>query len=810
MFSNYFKIALRSILKHKAHSFINIMGLAVGLACVVLILLFVQDELSYDTFNKKADRIYRVTREWLNDDGATSLHLARVAPPIGTLLQHEYPSTVDDMVRLLDAGTVSFTVGQKQFVENRIYFAEASFFNIFSFRMIEGDPKTALSQPMSVVLTQSTAGKYFGDQPALGKSILYDGKQAVKVTGVVQDVPHNAHFHFDMLVSFVTLKNLPGADDLDRDWGSNNYATYLLLSPHASAKELQASFPQFLDKYYGRALREFGIDLQGRLPHETNVLHLQNLLDIHLHSHLTTELDVNGDIVNIWLFSAIGGFVLLIACINFMNLATARSAQRAREIGMRKVLGAYRKQVMIQFLGEAVLTAVIAFVLALVSAQLTLPALNVFIGKELSLASFLHPGMIGAGLLLVIVVGLLAGSYPALVLSSFRPLQVLGAGMNRSRKSMFRKVLVVGQFGISITLIICLAVVYQQLDHVRTKNLGFNKEHLVVLPCYQPIRENLQTVKARLLEDPNITNVSASRLVPSNMLLNNWGAQVMDGTEPRQLRFRLAVQEIDYDFFSTYQIPLVAGRYLSREYATDDTAGFMLNETAAGALGWTPKESIGKGMIYGGRKGRVVGVVRDFNFETLRNKIVPIIFLINPRGFRRVTVRLAGTDIPGSLAFLQKVWKEYEPDLEANYNFLNDRYDTLYRSDQRLETLISIFAFLAVFVACLGLFGLASFMAERRTKEIGIRKVLGAGVGSLTFLFSREFLWLVLLANVIAWPIAYYAASRWLEEFAYRIEPTIGLFAGAGLLALLIALLTVSWQALRAAWTNPVESLRYE
>jgi putative ABC transport system permease protein len=810
MISNYFKIALRNIRKHKAYSFINILGLTVGLTCAVLIILYVQDELSYDTFNTKADRIYRVTREWLNADGSTSLHLARVAPPIGTLLEHEYPSTIENMVRLLDDGTTSFTVGQKRFVENRIYWAEGSFFNVFTFRMIEGDPETALSQPMSVVLTQSTARKYFGDQPALGKTILYDGKDAMKVTGVMQDVPQNSHFHFDMLLSFVTLKNFPGADDLDRDWGSNNYATYLLLSPHASAKQLQASFPQFLDKYYGRSLKENGVDLQGRLPHEINVLHLQNIKDIHLHSHLTTELDVNGDIVDVWLFSAIGGFVLLIACINFMNLATARSAQRAREIGMRKILGAYRKQVMTQFLGEAVLTSVFALALAFPLAQLTLPTLNDFIGKNLSLSAFLHPQMMGEVLLLVIVVGLLAGSYPALVLSSFRPLQVFGSGVGNSRKSRFRRIMVVGQFGISITLIVCLAVVYQQLNHLRTRNLGFNKEQLVVLPCHQPIRENLQTVKSRLLEDPNITNVSASRLVPSNMLLNSWGAQVIDGTQPRRLKFRLAVQEIDYDFFSTYQIPLVAGRFLSRKYATDDTSGFILNETAVKALGWTPEEAIGKGMIYGGRTGKVVGVVRDFNFETLKNKIVPIIFLINPRGFRRVTVRLAGTDNPGSLALLEKVWKEYEPDFDVNYGFLDDRYDALYRSEQRLGTLVSVFASLAVFVACLGLFGLASFMAERRTKEIGIRKVLGAKTGGIVFLFSKEFLTLVLISNAIAWPVSYYAMSRWLSDFAYRIGMQWWVFVLAGGLALLIALFTVSFQAVRAALANPADALRYE
>lgn len=810
MIRNYVVIALRNMIKHRVHSLINVLGLAVGLMCITLVFLFVQDELGYDRFHEHGDRIVRVTREWFDADGATNLHLARVAPPIGSLLKHEYPSTIEEMVRLMEEGTSLFTVGEKRFVEDEIYFAEENIFRVFSFPLIEGDPATALSQPLSAVLTRSTARKYFGDQPALGKTILYDGRHPVKVTGVVEDVPARSHFRFNMLVSFVTLKHFPGADDLDRNWGSNNYATYLLLSPSASAEELEASFPAFLDNYYGRALREFGIDLQGRLPHELNALHLQPLTDIHLHSHLSSELGPNGDITTIYLFSAIGGFILLIACINFMNLATARSSLRAREIGMRKVLGAYRKQVMIQFLSEAVLTTLLALVAGLLLTLLVLPELNAFIGKELSLRPLLDPLLLGAAILFVVLVGLLAGSYPAFVLSSFRPLEVFGRGVNQSRRSRFRTILVVGQFGISITLLISLGIVYRQLTYLHQKDLGFTKEQLVVLPCPEPMRENMETIRTRLLQHPEITAVTATRLVPSNMLLNSWGAQVVDGERSEQLMFRLAVQEIDYEFFSTYEIPLVAGRFLSRTYATDDTSGFVINAAAAQALGWTAEEAIGRPMIYGGRTGRIVGVVGDFNFESLRKTIVPIIFLINPGGFRQVTVRLAGGDIPAAISFLEGIWKEYRPDHDVEYRFLTDRFDELYRAEQRLGSLIGVFAFLAVFIACLGLFGLASFMAERRTKEIGIRKVLGASAPALAMMFSREFLTLALLANLIAWPVAYYAMNRWLEDFAYRTDQDLTIFAGAGLLAVVIALLTVSVQAVRAAWTNPVESLKYE
>lgn len=816
MFKNYLKIAFRNILKHKVYSLINILGLAIGMACSILILLWVRDELSYDRFHANAESIYRVTREWKNQDGETSLHLARVAPPIGPLLKNDFPSIVEDVVRIRADYNTLLKLDDRTFVEDNFFWAEANVFDIFSFPFLKGDPATALKEPNSVVLTEAMAQKYFpkestiGETDPLGKTINYEGEADLKVTGVVQNIPQNSHFKFDFLGSFITLENFFGKEFMASNWGRNNYLTYLLLPEGFSPDVLREQIPGFLDKHISQLVINETGQPPANKPSRTNQLHLQKLTDIHLHSHLTTEIEQNGDIVNVYLFSAIAFFILLIACINFMNLATARSAKRAREIGMRKVLGAYRKQLIGQFLGESLLIAALALIIAVSVVEAVLPYFNDFVGKNLSLSIWQNPEMILGLIAITLFVGLVSGSYPAFLLSSFRPVRVLKGEDKSSGKSAFRRVLVVSQFTISIALIISMGIVYHQLDFLRHKKLGFNKEQVVILQASGDMQENFETIRSRLMQNSSILNVSASRLIPSNKLLNSWGGQVLDGEETVPLTFRLAVVEVNYDFFQTYEMPLLAGRDFSREYATDDSAAFVLNRAAVEKLGWTVEEAVNKSMIYGERNGRVIGVVEDVHFESLHNKIVPIIYLINGAGSYQFALRLSGQDIPASLAFIKNIWTEYQPDYPFEYRFLDEQLGALYDSEENLGKIFGIFSLLAVVIACLGLYGLAAFSAEQRTKEIGIRKALGASVKNLVGLLSKEFLKLVIIANIIAWPVAWYAMNRWLENFAYRINIAWWVFILAGTLALAIALLTVAYQAIKAAVANPVKSLRYE
>jgi len=813
MLQNYIKIAVRNLWRYKGYSFINILGLAVGMACCILILLFVLDELSYDKFHDNADRIYRVTREWFNSDGTSSLHLARVAPPIGTLLQQDFPDAIESMVRIRSDYNTLLKVGDRTFIEDRFRWAENSFFDIFSFKLLHGDPNTALAEPNSVILTKSTADRYFGSaEAAMGKVVNYENERDLLVTGVVEDAPHNSHFKFDFLGSFQTLYDMFGAEFMARNWGRNNYATYLLLAKNVPGSALQAQFPGFLDKHLTRLIIEESGHEPTKAPSQTNQLHLQKLTDIHLKSHLNSEWEPNGDIKNVYLFTVIALFILLIACINFMNLSTARSSNRAREIGMRKVLGAQRQQLIIQFLGESVFVALVAFVIALGIVELAFPAFNNFSGKELNMNLTENFSLLLGLAGLLLFVGLLAGSYPALYLSGFRPIKVLKniskSGLGRSG---FRTILVVLQFSISIGLIICVGVVYSQLQFWHTKNLGYDKEHIVLLRSDQSIMEKIESVKARMLQNPNIISVATSHLVPTNNLVNSWGGETLEDDQAEPIQFRLAVQEVDYDFIDTYKMNIIAGRNFSRQYATDDSTAFILNESAVRKLGWgSPDNAIGKPLRYGGRDGHVIGVLKDFHFESLHNEIVPIIFLITQNSNYTVSVRIRPENTKATLEFLENLWTDLRPEYPFEYRFLNEQYDNLYKSEERLMEIFGVFSMLAIFVACLGLLGLASFTAEQKTKEIGIRKVLGASVGRIVVLLTKEYTRWVLIANLIAWPVAWWVMNLWLENFAYRIHIGLQIFILSAVIALLIALFTVSWQALRAALANPVESLRYE
>ena len=810
MFKYYIKISLRNIYKNKLFSLINILGLAAGIACTILILLFVQDELSYDQFHSKKDRIVRVTREWLNQDGESSLHLARVAPPIGTLIQNDYPQMIESMVRIAQDYRTKLKYNNDVFIEEKFYWAEKDLFNIFDFKLIKGNKETALSQPNSVIVTETIAKRLFGDEDPLGKIINYEGQRDLAVTGVVEDAPKNSHFKFDYLASFITLYEINGAEFFQTNWGRNNYSTYFLLKNENLKSELQAQMPAFIDQHLTQVIRNFTGQEPAFQPSKFNILHVQSLTDIHLHSHLNSELEQNGDITNVYLFSAIAVFILLIACINFMNLATAKSSKRAKEIGMRKVLGAEKKQLIYQFIGESLFISFLSLIISIGIVEAALPSLNNFIGKELAVNYFDNPLAVSGIILITLLVGLISGSYPAFLLSSFKPVSVLkGNNQKGSGRSLFRTVLVVSQFTISIILIISMTVVYNQMEFFRNKKLGFNKDQLVVMPAGNRMLENLDGFKSILMQNPNIKSVATSDLIPSDKLLNNWGAKRYEGNSSVPLDFRLAVVQVDYDFIPTYQFEITAGRNFSREYASDDSNAYILNEAAAKRLGWTPQDAIGKPLEYGQVPGSVIGVLKDFNFESLHNEVVPIVFVFDRFGVGNFTVRIAG-DIPGAIDFLKGIWEQYNPDYPFDYSFLNDDFAALYASEEQLGEIFSVFAFLAVFIACLGLFGLASFSAEQKTKEIGIRKVLGATVTNIVSRFTFEFVKLILIANIIAWPLAYYAMNKWLDTFAYKTDLALSTFMLAGFIALLIAVATISFQAVKASLTNPAKTLKYE
>ena len=796
MLNNYLKTALRNLYKYRGFSFINLLGLAVGMACCVLILLYVQDELSFDRYHEHADRIYRVTREWFNEDGTSSLHLGHVAPPIAPLLVNDFPD-IQEAVRIQTPGRMLCSREDKHFIEEDIIFADENLFSLFSFTLRAGDPATALRDPFSVLLTPETARRYFGDADPLGQTLKFANRVDAKITGVVEPAPANSHFHFDIVGSLSTLRKLYGQREFE-NWGSNNYATYLLLPEGYDMARLAAQIPAFLDRH------------RGENAHRANALHFQRLTDIHLRSHLDSEIEANGDITYVYVFSAVALFVLLIACINFMNLSTARSSVRAREVGLRKVVGAQRGHLIRQFLGESVLLAFFSLLLCVAVVKLVLPPFSRFVNRTLTLNPLQDPGLLLGLLGLTILVGLVAGSYPALYLSGFQPSGVLkGIRGSARRGSRFRTVLVVFQFSVTIVLLVSVSVVYRQLHFSRSKSLGFQQEQIVVLPTSAAIRQRFDSLSTQWLSHPGIRSAAASRRVPSDRLLDSSGARVISADGEMPVNFRIAFVRVSHDFIPTYGMEMASGRNFSREFPTDLKEAFILNEEAVRKIGWTAENALGRSFKYGSRTGAIIGVVKDFHFESLHQPIAPLVLYLQP-DYRHVSLRLRPENIPQTMAYLKDRWSELRPNYPFDYFFIDENFDSLYRSEERLGQIFGVFSLLAVGIACLGLLGLASFSAERRIKEIGIRKVLGAAMPGLLLLLSRDFTRWVLAANLIAWPLAYLIMGRWLQNFAYRVGLRLTDFILAGVLAFAVALLTVSFQTVKAALGNPIDSLRYE
>lgn len=813
MLQNYIKIAFRNLLRYKVFSLINLLGLTIGLTCCLLIALFILDELSYDRYNEKADRIYRVTRSFLEKDGSVQLHLGHVAPPFGPLIKNDFKE-VEEVVRILQT-TRNFRYEDKVFNEQNVFLAEENLFKVFTIDVLKGNPDKALVDPFTVMVSDEMAKKYFGKEDPMGKEMQVDGQFAAKVSGVFKKLPPNSHWHPDFLVSFSTLRNpnVYGEEQLRTNFGNNSFSTYLLLPKNYDPKRLEAQFPAFLDRHMNPNMSPDGHTVKAS---SFTKLFLNKMTDIHLYSHLDSEIEPNGDIKRVYIFGAIALLILLIAAINYMNLATARSATRAKEIGIRKVAGAQQRELMGQFLSESLLMTLLAMLLAVGLTWLALPLLEGLTGKDLTIQAILNWRFAALAIGVTALVGLLSGIYPAVFMSSFQPITVLkGVFKLGGGNVSLRKVLVVGQFCISIILISCTGIVFQQLKYMQNKSLGFDKEHVITLPYYNNLDDKWETFRNELLVNSDVKNVGRSLLVPSNRLLNSFGtAKVQMGDSLVNSSETLYMVFADYDFFDTYGIAFAGGRAFSRDFKTDDSTAFIINETAMHMIGWQkPEQGIGQPFEYGGRKGRLVGIVKDFNFESLHSNINPIVFFIPSKGrfsYSDISIKIDGNHIQNALSSIEKTWQQFLPDFPYQYTFVDESFGKLYEAEQKQGRLFTIFSGIAIFIACLGLFGLAAFATAQRVREIGIRKVLGASVGSIVTLISKDFLWLVLIAAVIAVPVAWYAMSSWLEDFAYRIHLPWWMFALAGIVALLVALGTVSVQAVRAAVVNPVKSLRSE
>jgi putative ABC transport system permease protein len=805
MLGHYLKIAVRHLLKHRGLSLINVLGLTLGIACCLLILLLVRHELSYDRFHRDADRVYRVTEVW-EVPGRDPDYWAISPPRLGPTMKSELPGVVE-VTRLFPyfegsiPGDVAVSYGIDRQFYDRFYWVDSSFFRIFTLPMIEGDADTALVEPNTVVVSASAARRYFGEESALGRVLRIDSgysDEDYRVTGVVQDMPANAHFHFDVLASSSTLEHVEDQRVSLESWYLADAYTYVKLAEGVDPAEIEARFPALLEEH----LPPIRVASPPRIG-----FHLQPITDVHLRSKLDYEMEVNGDVSYVYIFSAIAALTLLIACVNFMNLATARFAGRAREVGVRKVVGAHRSQLIAQFLGESILLCAVAMVLSVLLVRLALPVFNAFSGNEIAfrLDAPAVLGLFG----LTVAVGLIAGSYPAFFLSAFRPAQVLKSSLaGRVGSGAFRKVLIVFQFAVSVALLIGTGIIYDQLQFLRSRTLGFDVENMVVLPLRDVrLRDRYLDMKEEMGSVPKVVGTTFSSLIVGRELpqMGMW----VDGVQGLEDFGTLIV---DHEFTEAFGIPLVAGRSIGRGEDKDEGATFLVNEATVRYWGLSsPEEALGRKVAWAGwKKGEIVGVVRDFHHRPLQFDVEPMIMHIRPIAFHYMYVRIEPEGRAEALRDLETAWRRMLPSKPFEYFFLDDEFEDYYRAEERLAGLVGFFALVAVFVACLGLLGLASFTSERRTREIGIRKVLGSSVGEVVMLLSRELTSLVVLANLIAWPVAYLLMTHWLQSFAYRTDIHLLNFVLGGLVALVIAWLTVSYQALKAALVDPAEALRYE
>jgi putative ABC transport system permease protein len=823
MVKNYLKLAFRNFKKRKGHTLINILGLAAAISCCILIGLYVQYELSYDSYHENSDRLYRVTQTSITPEKTDAE--AVTPPPLGPTLESEFPRLVENSVRLYNSLGEEFTfittadtaaTDLDSYIEPNFYYADSTFFDVLGAQMLRGNPKTALQNPFSVVLTSELAKKFFGDEEPMGKTIFLETRRvSYTVTGIMEPLPENSHLKVDALASMTTLNELfPTPEKFFEDWFATNVWTYVLLKEGINPDQLSRQFPAFAEKYAA----------SERSKNETFEMNLQPIEQIHLQSDLNYEVEANSSVYYIYLFSTAALLLLIIACINFMNLATARAAERSREVGMRKALGAGRWQLFLQFMGESFLLTFAAMILAVIFVAIAMPFFNAFIGGQLVFNPLQNISLLLALAGLFLIVGLLAGAYPALYLSGFQPKEIIQQGTTQGGGSVLRKGLVVIQFALSIVLVIGTVIVFLQLKHMQQKNLGFDKEQVVIMPISQNlIAWEYPSFKEQAEQNAAVRSVSGVGKILGSDNEDSWKiAPAGKGGVQGETNHTLWVT---HDFVKTLGLDIVAGRAFSKEFSTDGEKGILINQQMVRKLGHdNPQDALGELFYYTTEEGekmplQVIGVVKDFNYSSVKQQIKPtIIKLANNQQYLIGAINYAAAKLaPGStqqgLAHLEKTWSGINFIDPFNYSFQDEELDKIYASEATTSSVMALFTILCIIVACLGLFGLASFTASKRTKEIGIRKTLGASIGSIVMLLSKQYIKLVLIANVIAWPVIYLLARGWLQDFPNRIESGWSfafIFLAVGLGSVLICLATVSYQSIKAGMVNPVESIRQE
>jgi putative ABC transport system permease protein len=804
MFKHIFLVAVRNAYKHLNYALINVLGLALGLASFIFIMIYVTDELKYDKFHTNADKTYRVNRLYnandVNEDAAT------LSFPEGEALQNSYPDMIKTMCRLFDfqISTLLFEYVKNEddivkFNEEWFYLADSTVFDVFTFSFIEGDIKTALDRPGTLVISQSTAKRFFGNEPALGKILRIEEQFDAEITGVYKDLPSQSHLRIDILGSLSTFRQLAGGS-LPRTWIWNPCWTYIVLQDNVKPESLEANFPDFIKNNY--------FDFKD----QKITLTLQPLTDIHLKSHHEYEMHPNSDIIYVRILIGVAIFVLLLACINFMNLATASSAGRAKEIGLKKVLGANRRQLTLQFLFEATLHTFLAFILAASVVEFLLKAFNNFTGKSIDGGIFFQPENLLFALGLVIVVGLISGSYPAFFLSSLDTSRLRGNLVQGARSGIARKILVVFQFSISIALIIGTLSVYQQLRFMRNTNLGFKKDHIIIVPAVQGLSLNFELFAEKLKANKDILNVTGMEDILG--VNHNTRPFFVEGHDEANFYYYPAFI-VRNEFLETFGIEVVAGRGFSSDYPGDTLNAIMINETMAKSLGWTNEEALGKRIRSDGQE-KVIGIFKDFNALSLRSPVRDFVLdmMGNPRGAagltRYIAIRVNTDNYKDLLHFIREQWTEISPTRPFEYSFFDDELDALYKNEDKFSKISVLMTILAMVIACLGLIGLTSFLVEKKTKEICIRRVHGAKVANINSLLSREFIKLILIANLISWPVAYFWLVDWLENFTKHVSPEWYIFAASGVVTLIIALFITLAHAFRASMMNPAVTLKYE
>ncbi|HEX3386693.1 MAG TPA: ABC transporter permease [Mucilaginibacter sp.] len=805
MIRSYIKTAWRNLVKNRVFSFINVFGLAVGLTCCMLIAAYLYSELTYDTYSANSKQLYRVGLTALGNGSTTDFPMVDVA--VGPGMKGVYPEVLAE-TRLMRRGPVFVSYRDKQFKEQKVAMADSNFLKLFSIPLVQGDNKTALVEPKSIVIDHDLAMKYFGNESPVGK-MLKIGNDLMKVTGLIDKVPDNSHFHFDAFISMTTFP------EGHQTWSNVGHYTYLLLDKHADPKKLEAQFPKLVAEHVVPEIQhDMGVSLaEAQKAVNTFVFYLKPITDIHLHTSTKYDLEPNGDISYVYIFGALAVFILLLACINFTNLSTASSARRSKEVGIRKVMGSLKEWLVTQFLVESVILTVCAMLLALGMVYLLLPYFNDLAGKQITLGFFLNYKALLIGMGLTLLVGLLAGLYPAFFLSSFRIIDVLKGNTGSAepaKKNFLQSSLVVFQFTVSTALIISTFIVYQQLHFMQNKKLGYDKDQLLVLNDTYTLGNNEYAFKDQLMRDHRIVNATVTYNIPGN---NN-----MDGTEiyakerqgdETKNEIHCNIYRADANYLPTLGIKLIEGRNISPDFPGDSSA-VIINQAAQRELGWGNTDPLGKTIVRSGRKEfTVVGLVGDFNYASVKDKVAPLMILANhSRG--SIVLKIKTTDVSGLLSSIKNQWNDYKATGPFSYYFVDDQFASLYSSEQRTGKIFTSFAVIAVIIAGLGLFGLAAYMIKQRVREIGIRKVLGASSVNITTMLSAEFLKLVLIAILIAFPLTWFAMHKWLQAFAYRVDMQWWVFLLAGITAMLIAIVTISFQSIKAALANPVKSLRSE